>query len=119
MHVCRVGQHSVLTDTMVVDVLPGLLILYLPSLLSSDRCCCGIGFRSRTSGVLSVLQMLRRGAWLDAMPTVSNCVLGDSDVVSSLRYLLGMCSATMQDKPVFCECGKPFSPGQALRCRVN
>ena len=25
----------------------------------------------------------------------------------------------MQDKPLVCECGKPFSPGQALRCRLN
>ena len=38
-----------------------LLILYLLSLQSSDRCCCWIGFRSRTAGVLSLLQMLRQG----------------------------------------------------------
>ena len=25
--------------------------------------------------------------------------------------------AVMQEKPFVCECGKPFSPGQAMRCR--
>ena len=38
-------------------------------------------------------------------------------IVSSLRYMLGVCAAVMQDKPLACECGKPFSPGQAMRCR--
>ena len=59
------------------------------------------------------------GAWLDAMPTVSNCVLGDGDIVSSLRYILVVCPAAIQDNPLFCECGKPFSLGQAMRCRFN
>ena len=61
---------------------------------------------------------LTAGEWLDAMPSVFNCVLGDGDVVSSLRYMLGVCPAAMQDKPHVCECRKPFSPGQAMRCRI-
>ena len=55
------------------------------------------------------------GAWLDALPVASNCLLGDGDVVSSLRYMLGVCPAVMQERPLVCECGKPFSPGQAMR----
>ena len=35
----------------------------------------------------------------------------------SLRYMLGVCPAAMQDKPLACECGKPFSSEQAMRCR--
>ena len=31
--------------------------------------------------------------------------------------MLGVCPAVMQDKPLVCECGKPFSPGQAMRCK--
>jgi hypothetical protein len=57
------------------------------------------------------------GAWLDALPIVSNCHLGDEDVVCALRYQLGVCPASMQDRPLTCECGKLFSPGQAMRCR--
>ena len=57
------------------------------------------------------------GVWLDALPVASSYLLGDGDVVSSLRYMLGVCPAVMQDKPLVCECGKPFSPGQAMRCR--
>ena len=37
--------------------------------------------------------------------------------MSSLRYMLGVCPAVMQDKPLVCERGKPFSPGQAMRYR--
>ena len=57
------------------------------------------------------------GAWSDALPGTSTCLLGDGDVVSSLRHMLGVCPAVMQDKPLVCECGEPFSPGQAMRCR--
>ena len=56
---------------------------------------------------------------LGAMPTVSNCVLGDGKVVSSLRYMLGVRPAAMQDTPLVCGCEKPFSPGHALRFRLN
>ena len=31
-----------------------------------------------------------------------------------LRYMLGVCPAVMQDKPLVCECRKPFSLGQAM-----
>jgi hypothetical protein len=57
------------------------------------------------------------GAWLDALRIVSNCHLGDGDAVCALRYQLGVCPASMQDRPLTCECGKPFSPGQAIWCR--
>ena len=40
-------------------------ILCLMSLPSSASCCCGIGFRLRTTGMLSVVQMLRQGrGWM-------------------------------------------------------
>ena len=55
------------------------------------------------------------GARLDALLVASNCVLGDGDVVASLRYMLSVCPAAMQEKPLVCECGKPFSPGQAMK----
>ena len=54
---------------------------------------------------------------MDALPVSSNCLLGDGDVVSSLQYMLGVCPAVMQERPLVCECGMPFSPGQAMRCR--
>ena len=57
------------------------------------------------------------GAWLNALPVASNCVLGDGDVIASLRYMLGVWPAAMQEKPLVCECGKAFSPGQAMRCK--
>jgi hypothetical protein len=57
------------------------------------------------------------GAWLDASPIVSNRHVGDGDGVCALRYQLGVCPASMQDQPLTCECGTPFSPGQAMRCR--
>jgi hypothetical protein len=56
-------------------------------------------------------------AWLDAVLIASNCHLGYGDVVCALRYQLGACTASMQDRPLTCECGKPFSPGQAMWCR--
>ena len=34
-----------------------------------------------------------------------------------LRYMLGVCPAAMHDKTLACECGRPFSPGQATGCR--
>jgi hypothetical protein len=37
--------------------------------------------------------------------------------VCALWYQLGVCPASMQDRPLTCECGKMFSPGQAMRCR--
>ena len=56
------------------------------------------------------------GAWLDALPVASNCLLGDRDDVPS-RYMLGLCPAVMQDKPLVCAFEKPFRPWQAMRCR--
>jgi hypothetical protein len=32
-------------------------------------------------------------------------------------YHLGACLASMQDRPFRCDCWKPFSPRQAIRCR--
>ena len=66
---------------------------------------------------LNAVADVTAGAWLDALPVVFNCLLGAGDVVLSLRYMLGVCPAVMQDKPLVCECGKPFSPGQAMRYR--
>lgn len=40
------------------------------------------------------------GTRLDAMPTIFDYVPGDGDVVCfSLRYMLGVCPAAVQDKP--------------------
>jgi hypothetical protein len=55
------------------------------------------------------------GSWLGALPIVSNCHY--VDVVCALRDQLGVCPASKQDRPLTCGCGKPFSPGQAMRCR--
>ena len=56
---------AVLTNAMVVDALSGFALLYLLSFPGSDRCSCGMGFRFRTAGVLSVLQMSRQGrGWM-------------------------------------------------------
>jgi hypothetical protein len=55
------------------------------------------------------------GAWLDALPVTSNCRLENGDVLI-LQYMLGVWPAAMQDRPMVGECGKEFSPGQAVRC---
>ena len=57
------------------------------------------------------LECVADEAWLDASPVASNCVLVDGDVAASVRYMLGVCPVAMQQKPLVCECGKPFSPG--------
>ena len=109
----------VFIDAMVVDILRGFAHSVSAELaefrqeLSRD----GLSFqdRRRVEGVADVTA----GLWLDAMPTVSNCVLGDGDIVSSLRYMLGVRPAAMQDTPLVCGCEKPFSPGHALRFRLN
>ena len=59
------------------------------------------------------------GVWLDALPVASKWVRGNCDVVSSLRYMLGVRPATVQDKPLVCELGKPFSPGQAILSLIH
>ena len=59
------------------------------------------------------------GARLDELPVASNWVLGDGDVVSSLCYILGVCPAALHDKHLVCEFGKPFTPGQPMRCRLQ
>jgi hypothetical protein len=43
------------------------------------------------------------GTWLDALLIVSNCHLGDGDVVCALRCQLGVCPANMQDRPLTCD----------------
>ena len=114
---CASKLGVVFPDAMVADVLSGfLLILCLLRLLCSDRCCCGmISFQDRKR--VGCVADFTAGAWLDAMPVASNCVLGDGDVVLSLPYMLG--EHAMKDKPLVCECWKPFSPGQAMRCRLQ
>jgi hypothetical protein len=52
---------------------------------------------------------------VDALHIVSNCHLGDGNVVCALRYHLEVCPANI--RPLTCECGTPFSPRQAMRCR--
>ena len=110
---------AVLTDAMGADVLPGFAhsvsaeLAEFPQVLLRD----GLLFQDR-SHVECIADVTAR-AWLDAMPTVSNRVLGDGDVFSSLRDMLGVCPAALQDKPLFCECGKPLSPGQAMWCRLK
>jgi hypothetical protein len=43
-------------------------------------------------------------------------LLGDGHDVCAFRYQLRVCPDSMQDRPFTCECGKPFSPGQTVRC---
>ena len=35
------------------------------------------------------------GPWLEALPVCSNCVLSDRDVVSFVRYMLGVCPSSL------------------------
>ena len=57
------------------------------------------------------------GQWFDALPIASNCLLGDRYVASSLQYMLGLCTAVMQDITLVSECAQPLSQGQAMMCR--
>ena len=110
---------TVLTDAMVADVLPGFAQSVSAELAAVQQGLLrdGLSFQDRRR--VECVADVTAGAWFDAMPTVSICVLGDGDVVSPLRYMLGGCPAAMQNKSLFCECGQPFSPGQAMLCRLN
>ena len=52
------------------------------------------------------------GAWLDALPVAFNCLLGVGDVVSSPRYMLGVCPAVMQASLWFVNVGSPSVLGR-------
>ena len=106
------GVDVVLTDTMVGNGLPGIaeLAVWRQRMLKQELSPEG-GRR------VEAVPDESAGALLDALPVASTCLLGDEDVVSSLLYMLGVCPAVMQDKPLVSECGRPFSPGQAMRCR--
>ena len=110
---------AVLTDATVVDVLPGFAhsVSAEVAVVRQRLLRARLSFENRRR--VECVADVKAGMWLDAMPTVSNCVLGDGDVVSSLRYMLGVCPAAMQDQPLVCECGKPFSPGQAMQQRLK
>ena len=105
-----------LTDAMIEGMLPGFAHSVLAE-LAEQRQTELLG-RLSAEGVkrLESVADTTAGAWMDAMPVASTCHLGDGDVVGSLRYMLGVCPAALQDRPLSCECGKPFSPGQAMRC---
>ena len=64
--------------------------------------------RDRVEAVADVTS----GAWLDALPVASRCLLGDGDVLSSLRYMLGVCPAVMQNKPLVVNVGSPSVLGR-------
>ena len=105
----------VLTDTMVEHGLPGFAHLVLSDLAVWRQQLLKRGLSPENCRRVDAVADVTAGAWLDALPVASNCLLGDGDVVSSLRYMLGVCPAVMQERPLVCECGKPFSPGQAMR----
>ena len=110
---------AVLTDAMVVNVLPGFAHSVSAELAEFQQVLLRERLSFENHRRVECVAYVTAGAWLDAMPTVSNCVDGDGDVVSSLRYMFGVCPAAMQDKPLVCECWKPYSVGQAMRCRLN
>ena len=111
------GVDSVLTDAMVETGLPGFAQSVLADLAVWRQQQLKQGLTLVNCRRVEAVADVTAGAWLDALPVSSNCLLGDGDVVSSLRYMLGVCPAVMQERPLVCECGKPFSPGQAMRCR--
>jgi hypothetical protein len=106
-----------LTDAMIEGILPGFAHSVFADLAAARQITLRDKLSLEGRKRLESAADVTAGAWLDALPVSSNCVLGDGDVVSSLRYMLGVCPASMQDRPLKCECGKDFTPGQAMRCK--
>ena len=105
-----------LTDAMVADVLPGFVHSVSVELADFRQVQLLDVLALEGSRHVKCVADVATGAGLDALPVASNCVLGDGDVASPLWYILGVCPVAMQDKPLVCDRGKPFSPGQAMRC---
>jgi hypothetical protein len=101
MHSATVPKlGAVLTDAMSEGILPGFSHLVFPDLAAARQ----VQLRDRLSSEgrkrLESVADVTAGPWLDALPVSSNCVLGNGDVVSSFRYMLGVCPAAMQDRTV-------------------
>jgi hypothetical protein len=111
------GLGDVLTEVMIEGFLPGFAHSVFSELAEVRMASLKAVLSPEGAKRLECVADECAGAWLDALPIASNCHLGDGDVVCALRYQLGVCPASMQDRPLTCECGKPFSPGQAMRCR--
>ena len=113
----RTKHTAELTAAMVADVITGFAHSVSAELAEFRQRLLldGLSFEGcrRVECVAAVPAWVR----LDALPVASNCVLGDGDVVASLRYMLGVCPVATQGKPLDCECRKLFSPGQAMRCK--
>jgi hypothetical protein len=110
-------QNVVLSDDLIEGLLPGFAHAVSSELGEVRQRLLNEELSAEGANRLESVADVSAGAWLDALPIVSNCHLGDGDVVCALRYQLEVCTASMQDQPLTCECGKPYSPGQALRCR--
>jgi hypothetical protein len=80
-------RGAVLTDAMIEGTLPGFSHLVFADLAAARQ----VKLRDRLSPEdrkrLESVADLTAGAWLDALPVSSSCVVGDGDVVSSLRYM--------------------------------
>ena len=106
------GVDSVLTDAMVETGLPGFAHSVLADLAVWRQQQLKQGLTLVNCRRVEVVADVTAGALLDALPVSSNCLLGDGDVVSSLRYMLGVCPAVMQNKPLVVNVGSPSVLGR-------
>ena len=95
---------AVLTDAMVTGVLPHFAHYVCAKLAGFGQLRDGLSFQDRRC--VECVADVTAGAWLDAMPAAFNRVPGDGVVVLSLRSIIGVCPAAMQDNPFVCECYK-------------
>ena len=86
------GLDGVLTDSMLENGLPGFAQSVLTDLAVWRQQLLKQGFSPENCRRVEAVADVTAGAWLDALPVASNCLLGDGDVVSSLRYMLGVLS---------------------------
>jgi hypothetical protein len=102
---------AVLPDDMIEGLLPGFAHIFLSELGEGQKLLKEALSGEGAKHLESAADVLA-GAWLDALAIVPNFHLGDGDVVCALRYQLGVCPASMQDRLVTCECDKSFAPGR-------
>jgi hypothetical protein len=109
---------AVLSGDMIEGLLPGFAHSVLSKLGEVRHKLLREELSVEVAKCLESVADVWAGAWLDSLPLVSNCHLGDGDVGCALRHQLGrVCPASMQVRLLLCECGKRFSAGQAMCCR--
>ena len=107
-----VGLGAVLGDGMIEGLLPGFAHSVLSELAVCRQQLLKEGLSPEGAKRFEGVSDVCAGAWLDAMPIACNCQLGDGDVVCALRYQLGVCPASMQDRPLTYECVSPSVLGR-------